>query len=75
MVTRKCVKCMGKGVLMGLGMIDVDCDACAGVGYVEVKTESVGEPVAKRRRKARVMPVIDDNLARNAQANDETSEL
>ena len=39
MSSKRCELCNGKKKIIGLGMIEKDCDECNGVGYVQIKTE------------------------------------
>ena len=53
MACNRCESCLGKGKVLGLGCLQAECSACAGVGYIAV----IEEPVSvKRTRKPRSVP-------------------
>lgn len=47
MTTIRCYKCDGKKTIIGLGMINKECDCCHGVGHVKVA--DAAEPKDKKR--------------------------
>lgn len=57
MACNRCDGCLGKGKVLGLGCLQVECKACAGVGYVAVVEELVIEaplvkkPIVKQNKK------------------------
>lgn len=62
MACNRCDACMGRGKLVGLGSMQKECQACAGVGYIAV----VEEPVSvKRTRKPRSIvrqePIVQED--------------
>ena len=53
MACNRCESCKGQGKVVGLGCMQKECPACAGVGYIAVDEKPVS---VKRTRKPRSVP-------------------
>lgn len=67
----RCDSCMGKKRIKGLGNIEKDCDACRGIGWIEVPDYALETALSNELTK----PIVTIKKKRGRKPKDDTTIL